>query len=165
MMMPNVIVIVVVKVPVATVSAAFRLEGGHHLCEIRSKPAEHILDYMIGPKAKNLVSNFSRQMPISQMPGKTHKLIGILVTCFDNKLGSGLNLEPPPVVELQAISIGHCNRFRKVEKDIFALIRSQANAAAMARVKVESESTCRLFLRPVPGEAMDGSAVDGHIST
>jgi hypothetical protein len=124
MMMSNVIVIVVVKVPVATISAAFRLEGGHHLCEICSKPAEHILDDMIWPKAKDVVSNFSRQMPISQMPGKTHKLIGIFMTCFDNELGCGLNPEPPPVVELQAVSIGHCNGFRQVEKDIFALIRS-----------------------------------------
>jgi hypothetical protein len=56
---------------------------------------------------------------------------------------------------LQAISIGHRNRFRKVKKDIFALIRSQANAAAMARVKIESESACRLFLRPMPGGAMN----------
>jgi hypothetical protein len=55
---------------------------------------------------------------------------------------------------LQAISIGHCNRFRKVEQDIFALIRSQANAAAMARIKIESESTYRLILWPLPGGAM-----------
>jgi hypothetical protein len=40
---------------------------------------------------------------------------------------------------LQAISIGHRNRLRKIQKDIFALIRCQANATAMARVKIESE--------------------------
>jgi hypothetical protein len=40
---------------------------------------------------------------------------------------------------LQAISISHCNRLRKVEKDVFALIRSQANATAMARIKIESQ--------------------------
>jgi hypothetical protein len=40
---------------------------------------------------------------------------------------------------LQAISIGHCNRPREIQKNIFALIRSQANATAMARVKIESE--------------------------
>jgi hypothetical protein len=42
-----------------------------------------------------------------------------------------------------------------VEKDIFALIRDQPNATAMARVKIESESACRLFLRPKPGRTMD----------
>jgi hypothetical protein len=56
---------------------------------------------------------------------------------------------------LQAISIGHRNRVRKIEKDIFALIRSQANAAAMARVKIESEGACRLFRRPKPGGSMN----------
>jgi hypothetical protein len=55
---------------------------------------------------------------------------------------------------LQAVSICHRNSFRKVEKDIFALIRSQANAAAMARVKIESEQARRFFCRPLPSGAM-----------
>jgi hypothetical protein len=56
---------------------------------------------------------------------------------------------------LQAISIGHRNRFWKIEKDIFALIRPQVNAATMARVKIESESARSLFLRPMSGGAMN----------
>ncbi len=153
MMMPT--VIVVVMVAVAAVSAAFRLEGSLHLHKIRSEAVEHFLDHVVGPNSKNLVSNFSRQMPISQMPSKAHKLIGIFMPDFDNKLSSGLNLQPPSIVELQAISIGHRNRFRKVKKDIFALIRSQANAAAMARVKIESESAYSVFLRPMASGAMN----------
>jgi hypothetical protein len=84
---------------------------------------------------------------------------------LDNKLRGRLNCEPPPVVELQAISIGHCNRFRKVEQDIFALIRSQTNTTAMPSIKVEGESASGIFLRPMPGCSMNGSTVDGHIST
>src|SRR5438128_1971460 len=109
---------------------------------------------MIRPDTKNLVSNFGRQMPVAQMPGETHKLIGIFMPDFDNVFGSGLDSEPPPILELQAVSVGHRNRLRKIEQDIFALIRGETNAAAMARVKVEGESTRRLFLRPVPGSAM-----------
>ena len=153
MIMPP--VIMVVMVAVTAVSAAFGLEGGLHLYKIRFEVMEHILDHMVGANAKNLVSNLSRQMPISQMPGKAHKLIGIFMPDFDNKLSSGLNLQQPPIVKLQAISIGHRNCFRKVEKDIFALIGSQANAAAMARVEIESDRASRLFLRPVSGGAMN----------
>jgi hypothetical protein len=153
MLMPS--VIMVAMVAVAAVSAAFGLEGGLHLYKIRFEVMEHILDHMVGANAKNLVSNLSRQMPISQMPGKAHKLIGIFMPDFDNKLSSGLNLQQPPIVKLQAISIGHRNCFRKVEKDIFALIGSQANAAAMARIEIESDRTSRLFLRPVSGGAMN----------
>jgi hypothetical protein len=58
---------------------------------IRSEAVEHLLDDMVGPNAKNLVSNFSRQMPVSQMPCKARKLIGISVTDFDNKLRGGPN--------------------------------------------------------------------------
>jgi hypothetical protein len=56
---------------------------------------------------------------------------------------------------LQAISIAHRNCSWKIEKDIFPLIRSHANAAAMARLKIESESARRLFLRPLSGTAMN----------
>ena len=148
-----------------TVRATFRLEGCLHLYKIRSEATEHLLDHMVGPNVKNLVSNFSRQMPIPKMPRKAHELFGILMPDFDNELRSGLNLQPSPIFELHAVSIGHRNRFGKVEKDILALIRSQANAAAMARVEVESESACRLFLRPMLGGAMNGSAMHRHINT
>jgi hypothetical protein len=155
----------VVMMAVATISAAFGLEGGQHLCKIRSETTQHVLDHMVRPDTKNLVSNFGRQMPVSQMPGKTHKLTGIFMPDFDNVFGSRLDLEPPPILELQAVSVGHRNRFREVKKDIFALIRSETNAATMARFKVQSESTRRPFPGPVPGGAMNGSRVDGHIST
>jgi hypothetical protein len=90
MIMPT--LIMVVMVAVAAVSTAFGLEGGLHLYKLRSEAMEHIFDHMVGPNAKNLVSNFSRQMPISQVPSKAHKLMGIFMPDFDNKLRSGLNL-------------------------------------------------------------------------
>ena len=85
---------------------------------------EHLLDHMIGPNAKSLIANFSRQMPISQMPGEAHELVGILMPDFEDKLRGGFDLQQPPVFKLQGISIGHGNRLRKIEEDIFALIRS-----------------------------------------
>ena len=142
-------------VAVVAISAAFGLEGRPQSYKISSETKKHILDHMVRPDANNLVSNLSRQMPISQMPGKAHKLTGIFMPDFDNKLSSGLNLQQPPIVKLQAISIGHRNCFREVEKDIFALIGSQANAAAMARIEIESDRASRLFLRPVSGGAMN----------
>ena len=74
---------------------------------------------------------------------------------FDDRLRGGLDLEPSPIVQLQAISIRHGNGLRKIEKDIFALIRHQTNAAAMARVEIESEGACCLFCRPMPRGAMN----------
>jgi hypothetical protein len=159
------LVLMAVMVTVTAIGSAFGLKRSHYLRKIRSEAAEHIFDHMVGPEAENLVSNFSRQMPISKMPGKAHKLIGIFMPCLDDKLRSGLNLKPSPILELKAISFGHGNRFRQVEKDIFTLIGGETNAATMARVKVESESTSRLFFGPVPGGAMNRSRVDGHIST
>jgi hypothetical protein len=148
-------VIMVVMVAIVAVGAAFRLERGLHLYKLRSEAMEHLLDDMVGPNAKNLIANFSRQMPISQMPGKAHELIGFFMPDFDNSLRSGLDLQQTPVFKLQGISIGHRNRFRKIEKQIFALIRGQANAAAMACVKIERERACGHFRRPMSGGPMN----------
>jgi hypothetical protein len=90
MLMPRVIMAAMVAAP--AVSAAFGLEGGLHLYKIRFEVMEHILDHMVGANAKNLVSNFSGQMPISQMPSEPHELIGIFMPDFDNRLRSGLDL-------------------------------------------------------------------------
>jgi hypothetical protein len=68
------------------------LKGSAHIYKIGSEAVEHILDDMVGPNAKNLVLNFSRQMAIPKMPGKAHKLIGIFMPDFDNTLSCGLNL-------------------------------------------------------------------------
>jgi hypothetical protein len=159
MMMP--ILTMAAMMAVAGVSAAFGLETDLHLYEIRSKTDEHILDHVVRPNAKNLFSNLSRQMPISQMPRKARQLIGIFMSDFDNELRRSLNLEPSTIFKLQAISISHGNRLGKVEQDIFALIPSQANAASMARVKIESERSCHFFRRPIPGGPMNGGTMSG----
>jgi hypothetical protein len=148
-------------VAVAGVSAAFGLEGDVHPYKVCSEAKKHILDHVVRPNAKNLVSNFSRQMPISQMPRKARQLVGIFMSDFDNELRRGLNLEPSAIFELQAISVGHRNRLGKVEQDIFALISSQTDAASMPRVEIESERAGRSFRRPIPGESMNGSAMSG----
>jgi hypothetical protein len=148
-------VFVVMIVIITAVSSAFRLERGVHLYKLRSEAMKHLLDHMVGPNAKNLVANFSRQMPISKMPGEPHELIGFFMPDFDYGLRSGLDLQQSPIFKLQGVSIGHGNRFRKVEKDILALIRCQANAAAMARVEIESEGACRVFFRPMSGRTMN----------
>jgi hypothetical protein len=57
---------VTIVVMMATVCATLRLEGRLHFYKIRSEAVEHLLDDMVGPNAKTLVSNFSRQMPVSQ---------------------------------------------------------------------------------------------------
>jgi hypothetical protein len=84
--------VMAVMVAVAAVRTALGLKGSAEIYKIGSEAAEHILDHVVGPNAKNPASNFSRQMPISQMPSKTHKLVGIFMPDLDNKLCCGLNL-------------------------------------------------------------------------
>jgi hypothetical protein len=157
MLMPT--VIVVMMVAVVAVGAAFRLERGLRLYKLGSEATQHLLDHMIWPNAKNMLANFSGQMPISQMPSKAHELMGIFVPDFDEGLRSGLDFQQSPVFKLQRIAIRHRNCFRQVEEDIFALIGRQANAAAMARLEIKRDRAGRPFLRPVSGGAMNRGAV------
>jgi hypothetical protein len=154
----TVIMDVMVAMAVA-IGATFGLEGRLYFREFCSEAVEHLLDHVVGPNAKDMVSNFRRQMPIAEMPSQTYELVGIFVSDLDNRFRSGLNLEPPPVLELQSVSVGHGNRFLKIEKNILTLVRLQANAPAMARVKIESESSCYFFFRPVPRGAMNRSVL------
>jgi hypothetical protein len=109
------LVVMAVMVTVTPVGTAFGLKRGLHRYQMRSETTQHVLDHMVRPDTKNLVSNFGRQMPVSQMPSKTHHLIGIFMPDFDNVFGGSLDPEPPPILELQAVSVSHRNRFRKVE--------------------------------------------------
>jgi len=85
-------VIVVAMMAVAAVSAPFRLERSLHAYKNRFEAMQHILDHVVGPDVKNVMSNLRRQMAISQMPGKTHELIGILMPHLDERLRSGPDL-------------------------------------------------------------------------
>ena len=80
---------VMVAVPV---SSTFGLESSLNLCEICSEATEHVFDHVIRPNQENMVSNFSRQMPIAQVPGKTNHLCRIFVSDFYKLFGGGQNL-------------------------------------------------------------------------
>jgi hypothetical protein len=59
---------VMVIVAMTAIGAAFRLEWSLHGRELRAEAMEHFLNHVIGSNAKKLISDFSRQMPISQVP-------------------------------------------------------------------------------------------------
>jgi hypothetical protein len=120
---------------------------------------------MVGPNPKYLVPDIGRQVSISQVPCKAYELTEVFVPHFDDGLERGLNLEPPSIVKLQSVSITHGNRFGKLEKYIFAFIRSQANASAMSRIEIEGQRAGCLFFWPMPGSAMDRGGMQSHIST
>jgi hypothetical protein len=136
MMLCRIMIVVMAMVPVR---AALRLKTGLHLCKIRSKAPKHVLDHVIGPNTKNVISHFCRQMTVSKVPRDAHEPLKIPMPDLHNRFSSCFDLQPPAVTELEAISILHRNRLGKIEKHIFAVICAQPNAAAMASVKIKRE--------------------------
>ena len=160
-----VVVLMVVMVTLAVIGSPLGLERGVDPREISAKPAEHVLDHVVGPNSKDLIADFSRQMSVAEMPGQACKLIRIVMPNLDHELGRRPHLEPSSVRELQAVTIGHGDGPGKVEQHIVALISHEANAAAMTGIKIERKNTRGLIARPIPCGAVNGGVLHRHLST
>jgi hypothetical protein len=154
-----------VMVIVTTVRAAFGLERSLDLSENCAEPGKHLFDHMVRPDTEGFLSNLRRQMTISEMPCKARKLAVIFVRDLDHRFCGRLNREPPSIIKLHTIPVRHGDRFREIEKEILSLIRREPNSASVPGIEIERNSACGIFLRPMPGRAMDGSGVYRHIST
>jgi hypothetical protein len=130
---------VMAAVGVAAVCAAFRLESRLSRHHRRSEAAEQVFDDVIWSDAKRLTPDLSRHVSVSQMPRESHELTGIVVRDVDDGLRRGPNDQPSPVLELQAIAIGHCGRSREMEEDLVALVGDHADTTTMPIVEVEGE--------------------------
>jgi hypothetical protein len=140
---------------VTTVRAAFGLKRSVALSENCAEAGKHLFNHMVRPDSEGFMSNLRRQMTIAEMPCKAHKLARIFMPHLDNRLCGRLNHEPPPIVKLHTISISHGDSLWKIEKDILALIHRESNPAPMARIEIERDSACGIFLRPIPGRTMN----------
>jgi hypothetical protein len=80
-------------------------------------------------------------------------------------LGS-VNPYPAAVVELQAVPVGHCHGFRKIQQDHFTVIQSELNPSAVAHVEIERDSAGRPVNGPLAGGTMNRYVLqDRHINT
>ena len=111
-----------VGVPMSAIRASFGLKGGLQLRQISSKATKHLFDYVVWANKERVTTNLSRQVAISQMPGKSNKLIWILVSDFNHKLARGQHTEPPAIFGLEAITVSQRNGLGEVKQHILALI-------------------------------------------
>src|SRR4029077_11362530 len=144
-----------VMVIVTAVRAAFGLERSFAFSENCAEAGKHLFDHMVRPDTECFMSNLSRQMTIAEMPCKAHKRSKIFMPHLDNRLCGRLNHEPPPIVKLHTISIGHGDSVWKIEKDILALICRESNPAPMARIEIERDSARGILFWPMPGRTMN----------
>jgi hypothetical protein len=164
-MMVVLMMVMVVMMTMAAIGAPLGLKRVLDLRKVGAKHVEHLLDHVVGPNAKDLVADFSRQMSVPEVPGQARKLVRIVMPNLDDELGRRPDLEPSAVGKLQAITIGHGDGPGKVEQHVVALIRHEANAAAMTRIEIERKNTRGLIARPMPCRAVNGGVLYRHLST
>jgi hypothetical protein len=72
------------------------------------------------------------------MPRKASELAGIRMPDFNERFGCRSNSQPISIVKLQAIAVRHCNGVWKVQQQVFTMIVSQSEAAAVSPVIIKS---------------------------
>ena len=149
----------------AGVGAAFRLKRRVHSHERCAKVLQHVLDHVIRPYAQRAPTHLGCQVPVAEMPCKSQELYRILVLDLDDLFWRSPHSQPPPVVELQTVSIDHGDRLRQIEKNLFTVVGSQANATPVTPIELESHSTYRSLIRPLAYPSMDTGAMKSHVST
>jgi hypothetical protein len=137
------------------VRAAFGLKGCPELHDRRAEAAKHVFDDVIRPNPKSLAADLGRQMTVAEMPRESYELTRLRVSDIDDGLRRRSDDEPRPVITLHAISIGHCDRSREIEKELVALIGDQADAPAVPMVEIEGDRAGRKFVRPSSSRSMD----------
>jgi hypothetical protein len=110
---------------------------------------------VVGANTKGRAIDLRRQMSVPQMPGKTGKLLGISMADLYHWLRCRLDFEPSAVMQPQPVSIGHGNRLRQIEKDLFALIRYQPNTSAVTLFEEKCDGSRSLMLWPAPAGPMN----------
>ncbi len=113
---------------------------------------------MVGANVKNRATDLRRQMPVPEMPGKPCQLFGISVADLYHRLRCRLYFEPSPVMQPQPVSIRHGKCLRQIEKELFALIRYQADTPAVTLFKQKGDGSRGLMIRPAPGGLMNRRA-------
>ena len=149
------------------VRAAFGLKRCLKRHDRSSEAAKHVFDDVIRPDPKSVAADLGRHMTVAEMPRESHELTRLRVSDVDDGLGRRANDEPPAVIELHTVSIGHGDGGRQIEKDLVAPIADQADAPTMPMVEIERDRAGGKFLRPFTCSPMNDRAGrhSRHINT
>jgi hypothetical protein len=148
-----------------SVRATFGLERSPSSHELGTKSLEHGFDHVIGSDAQDPMIDLGRQVPVAQMPGQSRELMQVRMPDFDHRLQGGAHFEPPAVLELQPIAIGHRDSLRELQENVLALIGRETQTPAVALLKLESEGSRGLLPGPLAAGAVNRCMLKSHINT
>jgi hypothetical protein len=129
------------------IGAALRIERRLDLDHAGAESPHHLLDHVVATDPQMLSRDLDRQVAIAEMPGEPHHLPGIDAAQFDQRLGSGDNLDQPAVVEHQRIAAAQRDGFWQIEQEFEAARAGHGHAAAVAIVELKND---RIGRRAVP---------------
>jgi hypothetical protein len=162
MIMRMVIVVimpVVVSMRGLCVSATFRIKGSFDPEHFRTKAFEHFFNHVIAAHADFGSGKLHRQMPVPQMPGDFHAMIGIDGLDFRQGFRRANHLDDAAIFQHQPITAAQGNSFLKIEQELCPLDPGHGDPAAMPIVKIKHDRINRSLF---PGSGgLDGKSA-GH---
>jgi hypothetical protein len=124
--MPGLIAMVMIVITMCMamiIRAALRLESAH----------------MVMRDIDRISGDFSRRMPVADMPGHGEQAQRVLGADLHQALGRGGNANQPAILKLQRIAIGKHGRLIQIEQKLGASIASQGHAAAVALLVIKRD--------------------------
>src|SRR5690606_21674774 len=119
---------------------ALRLEGTHHLPDVRTKTNHHLFQDMIGLNVDGIRRDFRWRMAIADMPRDTGQCVGILSGNFEQRLSCRDYLDEVPILKDQCIPIRKICRLRQIEEEWHTIIRLHRNSATETGRAIERDA-------------------------
>jgi len=147
------------SVRVTAINASFGLKWSLEFRQLRAGADQHLLDRMIRAYAEDRGPDLRWYMAVAELPGKPRKLLRVVMVRLHNRLRRRVHGDPASVSEAQAIAAGHDHGVRQIEQNSLAMIRSQPDAVADARLEIERDAAFGLRFWPKPLRTVDKRAM------
>ncbi len=93
-----------VRMALAAVGAAFRIERCLDLDQPRPQTAHHRFDDVVAPDSQATACDLRRQVTVAKMPGDANQMLRIVAANFDQRLRRRDDLYQPAVLEHQRVA-------------------------------------------------------------
>jgi hypothetical protein len=125
------------------ISAAFGIERRLDFNNTRAEPGHHRLDDVVTADAQALRHDLGRQMAVAEMPGDPHQMERIGATDFDQRLGSGDDLDQAAIFQHQRVAAAQCYGIFQIEQEFQPARARHRHPPPVPVVEIEDDGVGR----------------------
>jgi hypothetical protein len=125
------------RVSIAGIGAAFRIERGFDLDHPRAEPFHHILNDVVATDSQSARRDLRRQVAITEMPADANEMLRIGATDFQQWLCCCHDLDQTAVLEHQRIAAAQRGCLFQIEQELEPACAGHRHPPPVAIVEIE----------------------------